>query len=113
MSLAESRAGEVAKLPEMLRPLFWDCNFDRLDWLQDRDFVVGRVLVYGPWDAIGWLRGKVGDEGVRDWIVRHEGRQLSSQQIRFWELILDLPAELVAAWLRSEGRRIWDGRTRR
>ena len=113
MSLAESTAGEFVRLPEMLRPLFWDCDFDRLDWRRDREFVVGRVLVHGPWDAICWLRGEVGDEGVRDWIVRHAGRQLSSQQIRFWELILDLPADLVAAWLQSEGRRIWEARIRR
>jgi hypothetical protein len=113
MSLAESPAKEVAKLPEMLRPLFWDCDFDRLDWLRDRDFVTGRILVHGPWEAICWLRGEVGDEGVRDWIVDHEGRELSRQQIRFWELILDLPADLVATWLQSESRKIWEGRIRR
>ena len=62
MSVTESAAGEFVRLPEMLRPLFWDCDFDRLDWRREREFVVGRVLVHGPWDAICG-RGEVGDEG--------------------------------------------------
>ena len=97
----------------MLRALFWDCRFDGLDWVRDREFVMGRVLVHGSWDAVAWLRGEVGDDGVRDWIVRHAGRESSRPQIRYWELMLDLPAEMVAEWLRSEGRRIWEGRIRR
>ncbi|MEI8374984.1 MAG: hypothetical protein WCJ35_19340 [Planctomycetota bacterium] len=99
-------------LPEMLRPLFWDSAFDQISWQGHRNYVVRRVLSAGTWDAICWLRARLGDAALRQWIEQHEGRGLSSRQLRFWELVLDLPCELVDAWLGSEGRRIWEGRGR-
>ena len=97
----------------MLRPLFWDSDFDRLTWQEHRDFVVRRVLSSGPWKAVCWLRARLGDAALRQWIERHRGRGLSSRQLRFWQLVLDLPSTLVDGWLESEGRRIWEGRTAR
>ena len=97
----------------MLRPLFWDCDFDQLDWQQHRDFIIRRVLVEGPWDAIRWIRREVGDQVLRDWMERCHGRPLSPPQLRFWELILELPMGLVDSWLQSAGRRIWDQRAGR
>ena len=98
-------------LPEMLRRWFWDCDFDQLTWQEHRDFVVRRVLSVGSWDAVCWVRAELGDSALRDWIVRHQGRGLSSQQLRFWELILDFPAGLIDPWLASPERRIWEGRS--
>ncbi|MEW6750463.1 MAG: hypothetical protein AB1505_05730 [Candidatus Latescibacterota bacterium] len=100
-------------LPERLRPLFWDVPFEALTWPRDRDFVVGRVLAQGTWDDIRWLRARVRDEGLSAWILTHAGRGLSPQQLRFWELLLDLPQEQVNAWLADEGRQAWERRTHR
>ena len=100
-------------LPGLLRPWFWDCDFDRLSWSQHRDFVVRRILSLGSWDAVCWLRKSLGDPVLRQWIERHEGRGLSSRQLRFFELMLDLPPGLVDAWLESPGRRLWEGNPRR
>jgi len=113
MSVHNSTSACATELPETLRPLFWDCDFAQLDWQQHRDFIVRRILASGPWDAVCWLRTRLGDQTLAAWIVQHEGRSLSSQQLRFWELILDLPAELVNAWLQSDERRIWEGRATR
>jgi hypothetical protein len=113
MFAADSTSADPAGFPESLRSLFWDCDFDALDWQQHRDFVIGRVLVAGSWDAICWVRRTVGDDALREWIQRRQGRSLSPQQLRYWELVLELPAELVDAWLESEERQIWEGRLRR
>jgi len=43
-------------------------------------------------------------------IVRHEGRQLSGPQIRFWETVIGLPADRVARWLAASERQIWEHR---
>ncbi|MFM9024936.1 MAG: DUF6922 domain-containing protein [Planctomycetaceae bacterium] len=95
-------------LPETLRPSFWDCDFATLDPARDRDFIIGRILSAGPWDAIAWLRDAYGDATVRDWILRHRGRLLSSAQIRLWELLLDLPEADVTTWLKDPARRMWE-----
>jgi len=71
--------------------------------------VIGRILASGTWYAIGWARGAYGDAVIRDWILRHRGRTLSSPQVRLWELLLDLPAAAVAEWLVSPERRMWEG----
>jgi len=102
--------GGQDRLPELLRPLFWDCDFEQLDWNLQRSFVVGRVLAEGTRDAISWLRARLGDAELSRWIRDHEGRPLTSQQLRFWELILGLPGDEVNRWLAQDSRRIWHER---
>ena len=99
------------KLPELLRPLLWDSDFDQVTWRGHRDYVVRRVLSAGTWDAVCWLRA-ASATAPAPWIEQHQGRGLSSRQLRFWELVLDLPRPLVDTWLASEGRKIWEGRGR-
>jgi hypothetical protein len=105
------REAETSALPELLRSLFWDYEFDSLTWDDHRDLVIGRVLAEGSWQAVCWLRSELGDGLLREWIEDHRGRSLSLPQLRFWQLILDLPKELVDEWMRSETRQIWDKRT--
>ncbi len=105
----EAVAPLSAGLPELLRPLFWDCDFATLDVAMQRDFVIARVLASGPLDAIRWLRRQYGDDVIRVWIIRHSGRQLSSRQLRFWETVIGLPAVDVQLWLAEPERRLWEG----
>ena len=97
----------------MVRSLFWDLDPRELRWEQDREQIIGRVLAAGSWDAVRWLREQAGDGALREWIERHQGRGLSPRQLRFWELIFELPHRQVNEWLRSEGRQVWDRRTSR
>jgi hypothetical protein len=113
MPSSDSTVTCASGLPPVLRPLFWDCDFSQLDWQTHRDFIVRRVLVEGDWDAVCWLRRELGDAGLREWILQHEGRALSPQQLRFWELILDLPKDEVDRWLQADARAIWEGRSGR
>lgn len=104
------RCRRPRSLPKHLRSLFWDYNFKDLTWNEDADLIAARVLAVGHWEAIRWLRRRLGDPGLRDWILRRRGRGLTPQQLRFWELILKLPHREVNAWLADPARRIWDRR---
>ena len=97
-------------LPESLRRLFWDQDFDRLSWPEHRDAITARVLAEGGLDAIGWLRERV---DLREWIVHRCGRGLSGPQLRYWQIVLDLPALEVDAWLADPARAVWEERARR
>ncbi|NUQ61702.1 MAG: hypothetical protein HUU20_04385 [Pirellulales bacterium] len=99
-------------MPELLRPLFWDCEFDQLSWQEHRDFVTRRILSVGTWESICWLRTRLSDSALREWIERRQGRGLSAQQLRFWELVLDLPSKMVDTWLVSPGRSTWQESSR-
>jgi hypothetical protein len=100
-------------LPDALRPLFWEHDFEALTWEADRDLIVARVLASGSWTAVKWLRSRLSDAELRQWIQRRRGRGLSQRQLRFWELILDLPRRQVNVWLADEGSQVWHQRTRR
>jgi hypothetical protein len=98
--------------PAFLAPLFWDVDFAALKMTRDGDYVLGRILSAGTLDAIRWARARFGDEQIRACIVRHRGRQLSAPQLRYWETVIGLPADLVVEWLAAPERRLWEGATR-
>jgi len=102
----EPRAG----LPTFLGPLFWDVDPRELDAEMHRDFVIARILSAGTLESIRWARSRYGDDALREWIVQHEGRQLSGPQLRFWETVIGLPDQSVNAWLVTPERCIWEGR---
>ena len=104
------KTGSHAELPTFLSPLFWDVDPSGPDAEMHRDFVIGRILSAGTLESIRWARSRYGDDALREWIVRHEGRQLSGPQIRFWETVIGLPDDGVNAWLATPERRIWEGR---
>ena len=98
------------ELPDYVTILFWDYDVSALVWERHRSFIIQRVLSTGTLEAVTWLRSRLGDDALRSWLLQHEGRGLSRRQLRFWQLILDLPAQQVDAWLAEPARQIWEGR---
>ena len=98
------------KLPDTLAEFFWDCDFALLSWQDQRDFIVRRLLQSGNWQALTWLRGELGDPELRRWIEQHRGAGLSPRQLRFWEVVLDLPRPKVTRWVRSTVQQPWERR---
>ncbi len=98
------------ELPDYVTVLFWDYDVSALVWERHRDLIIQRVLSVGTLEAIIWLRRQLGDDALRSWLLQHEGRGLSRRQLRFWQLILELPAQQVDAWLAEPARQIWEGR---
>ena len=104
-------AGRSANpIPPPVRKLFWDLDPRSLRLDRDEEMIIGRVLASGPWETVKWLRSIVGDDAIRQWIEEHDGRGLSPRQLRYWQLVLGIPAGVVDAWLRSDRRRVWDRR---
>lgn len=101
---------DVLALPASVRVLLWDCEAAELSWERHGDFLAERVLSRGDWDAICWLRQRAGNQRLRELISHSRGRFLTRRQLRFWELVLDLPAAEVDTWLSTPGRVIWDRR---
>jgi hypothetical protein len=97
-------------LPDCVRSLLWDTDPAAVGWESSREFLIGRILAHGDWDALRWLRRTAGDDALREWILARRGRALSPQQLRFWQALLDLPADLVTSWLAAPERQVWDRR---
>jgi hypothetical protein len=101
---------QVRDLAEELRTIFWDYDFRRLRLDQDRDLIIRRILSHGDWQALKWLRARVDSAVLKNWILCRRGAGLSSRQLRFWELVLDLPHREVNEWLMDKGRKVWERR---
>ena len=100
-------------LPAGLARLFWDYPGQSLSLDTDRDLVVRRVAGEGGLREIRLLRARVGDAAIRDVIVESAARGLSPQRIRFWQLLLGLPARRADVWVRRARASSWASRTRR
>lgn len=107
---APKKAVKRSRLPARVRRLFWEYGSSQLTWKQDRDLIIARVLAVGDWEAVQWVRRRLGDVALRAWLLERRGAGLSPRQLRFWELILNLPHRHVDAWLADPGRQAWDGR---
>jgi hypothetical protein len=97
-------------LPQSFRAFFWDYRFDQLTWEGDHDLVIRRLLTHGSWEAISWLRRKIGDSELRKWLIAHQGRGLSPRQLRFWSLVLAIPNRQVSAWMLTRQAEPWGQR---
>jgi hypothetical protein len=98
---------EPHPLPDWLHPYFWDVDFDSLSWQRHRDFILQRVLQTGSWDAVCWLRRTLGDGELRAWFLARKGARLEPRRLRFWQLVLRLPARTVDRWVASARDNPW------
>jgi hypothetical protein len=97
-------------LPEHLRPLFWEYDFEQLSWPGSAELVIARILTRGGDEALRWLRTTLGDENLRTWILSRRGRGLDPKRLRFWQLILDLPEAEVSSWIEEMLAEPWSRR---
>jgi hypothetical protein len=97
-------------LPVELKPLFWEYDFESLSWKRDNHFITKRILTHGGLWAWDWLRDRIGDVNLRDWILENNGVGMEPRRLRYWELVLDLPTEEVNRWIALEANSTWGRR---
>lgn len=103
----------TSDLPESLQSYFWDCDVGRLSWAASRTTIMKRLLQSGGMDAIAWLRERMSDEEIRDFIVRRHGRGLEPRRLRFWSVLLEIPRAQVDEWIAVARSNPWNQRTHR
>ena len=109
---ADMVAASAQPLPELLRPLFWEHDFNGLRWPTDRDLVIGRILQHGGDEAVGWIRRTAGDTRIVDWLRLRQGRGLDARQLRFWQVVLELSAAEVDPWVSAARENAWGERSK-
>jgi hypothetical protein len=100
-----------AKLPAALRRYFWEYAAEDLDWERNKHTFVLRLLQSGGMDAVTWLRSRMNDDEIRDFIVRRQGRGVDPRRLRFWGLVLGLPRSVVDQWITTARTNPWNQRT--
>jgi hypothetical protein len=76
-------------LPEFLRSLFWDTDFDRLRVEGHERYVIERVLEYGDTPAARWMTRRFTREQIAETL--RNSRQINRKSARFWAAMLEVP----------------------
>lgn len=72
------------RLPERLRPLFWEYDIEDLHLANDLDQVLLKVLAYGRPEHVEWARRRIGDAAIKRWIATRRGSGLTLAQMVPW-----------------------------
>ena len=71
-------------MPEELRDLFWEFDAVELRVAKAKTTIFLKVLTRGRPSHKAWLVERFGREQVRDWIVRRQGRGITTAAMREW-----------------------------
>lgn len=102
---------ETVDLPANFRHHFQEYDAGSLSWEADRHTIVLRLLQSGGLEAVRWLRGRMSDGEIRDFLVARRGRGMSPRRLRFWGLVLDIPRARVDRWIEAAKANPWYRRT--
>ena len=84
---------------EILRPIFWDLEVEKLD-IQKHSFqIIDRILEYGNTPQVHWMFKTYSKEEIIE--VVKKSRQLSPKSANFWSLYYKIPKEEVRCIVRS------------
>jgi hypothetical protein len=101
----------TADLPEDFRQYFWDYDWNRLSWERSRYTIVLRLIEVGDTGAIRWLRERMTDDEICDFIIRRRGRGISPPRLRLWSLLVGVPSGDIERWIQAARRNPWYKRT--
>ncbi len=81
------------RLPEFLRPLFWDVDFDRLRVPGHERYIIERILELGDDAAVRWMFRRFSQDQIVQTLRR--SRSLSRKSALFWADILNVPRKSI------------------
>lgn len=73
------------KLPEEMRPLFWDVDFDKLYWDDYKEFIASRILTFGNNFSLRFLADKVSKDFMLNLIDTH--REIDDLTRNYWKVM--------------------------
>lgn len=91
-----TRDKEALPLPKMLRPLFWDADWERIDFYLNKKAIIERILNLGNEEHLAWLMRRASLEEIR--AVVAESRRLSRKTARCWQNFFNLKEDEMACF---------------
>ena len=76
---------------KLSRTIFWDVNYDTIDWEKHARFVMERVLMRGTLEDVKQLKSYYGLEKIKEEII--QSRYLDRVTLNFCSVFLGIPKE--------------------
>lgn len=78
---------EMKTLAEHLRPFFWGTDLSKIEFEENKPFIIERILEFGDIDAVRWLLSNVSLGDIKKTL---EGsRRISQKSKNFWSIFLE------------------------
>lgn len=71
-------------IPGKFRKYFWEVDFDKLDFKQQRNYILERMLDYGTFDSFNWIFRTFSDAEVKSLLDKKGKYSLSRNSFLFW-----------------------------
>ena len=84
----------------MLRKeLFWDVEFDKIDFAKHQKFVIARTLRFGLPEDIKWLTAHYPEQAIIDTVKT--SRTLDRKTANYWAIHYKIPREEIVCFKRQ------------
>lgn len=77
--------------PQLSRVLFWDTDYDKIDWDGKARYVIERVVTRGNWSDWLAIHAYYGLERIRTEML--QSRDLDKKTLHFLSTLFDIPEE--------------------
>jgi hypothetical protein len=95
-----------SKIPNLSRQVFWDVDFNSLNYEKDRFYIVEKVMNYGLWNDFIEIVRFYGKDVIRQEIIRSS--YLKKDVLNFLCLYLDLkPSQFKCYRRRQSNEQHW------
>ncbi len=83
---------KVKIIAEELRPFFWEIDLSKTDIVENKQYIMERILEFGDNDAVQWLFSNVSLSDIKKTLEK--SRRISKKSKNFWSIFLeDYPHE--------------------
>lgn len=72
----------MEKLPLKFKTLFWDVNFHELEWEKHKKYIAERILNFGDWDDLLWLKDRMSEKEIIALV--NTSREINRKTKNYW-----------------------------
>lgn len=83
----------MSGLPESIRWLFWEVDFEAIDVDHDTDYILARVLERGRMMDVRWAMQQFGMDRIHAFFRDVGHPEISERTLAFWRTVLDAEGE--------------------
>ncbi len=76
---------------QLSKVIFWDTDYNKIDWEQKARFVISRVVMYGTIEDWNAIKSFYGLERIKTEMLQE--RYLDNKSLSFLSCIFDIPKE--------------------
>jgi len=93
--------------PNFSKEVFWDVNYNKIDWDRNASFVIDRIILEGFWEDWIKLVQFYGFDKIKESVIK--SRYLDKKSLSFCSAIFNIPIENFRCYtMREFSPKVWE-----